>query len=157
MSTLKVAVADWHANIVRLPMSEDRWFGKAPEQKDDGKAYRALIKEAVDYCAANGCYILLDLHWNDCDIWGKNIGQHVMPDMNSLEFWKSCARDYRNQHAVLFDLYNEPHNTTWDIWLKGGDIEERTGSGARQGTFGARQIPHAGNANDARHRSLHGG
>src|SRR5579862_1988378 len=39
MDTLRVAVKDWHSNIVRLPMSQDRWFGKAPEQKDDGKAY----------------------------------------------------------------------------------------------------------------------
>jgi len=135
LDTLKVAVKDWHSNIVRLPMSQDRWFGKAPEQKDDGKAYRDLIKKAVDYCASNGCYILLDLHWNNVGQWGKNIGQHVMPDMFSLDFWKSCARDYRNQSAVLFDLYNEPHDTTWDTWLKGGDIDEERGPGARQGRF----------------------
>ncbi|HLK17224.1 MAG TPA: cellulase family glycosylhydrolase [Fimbriimonadaceae bacterium] len=135
MTTIETAVNAWHANIIRLPMSEDRWFGKADEQKDGGLAYRALVKRAVNYCSDHGCYILLDLHWNDADEWGKNIGQHVMPDMHSLEFWRSCAREYRNQHAVLFDLYNEPHDTTWDIWLKGGDIEEKRGVGARQGRF----------------------
>src|SRR5580693_4521012 len=50
--TLKVAVQEWHSNIIRLPMSQDRWFGKAPEQKDDGRAYRDLIHKAVEYCAS---------------------------------------------------------------------------------------------------------
>ncbi|MHB8636696.1 MAG: glycoside hydrolase family 5 protein [Fimbriimonadaceae bacterium] len=135
MNTLRVAVTEWHANIIRLPMSQDRWFGKGPEQTDGGRAYRGMIRSAVNYCASNRCYILLDLHWNDAGQWGKNIGQHVMPDMYSLEFWKSCAHDYRNQSAVLFDLYNEPHDTTWDIWLNGGDIDEQRGPGARQGRF----------------------
>lgn len=135
LNSLKVAIHDWHANIVRIPMSQDRWFGQGPEQKDKGAAYQALVHNVVDYCAGNGCYVLLDLHWNDCDQWGSNIGQHVMPDMNSITFWRDCARLYRNNPAVLFDLYNEPHNTTWDIWLNGGTISERSGAGARQGRF----------------------
>jgi hypothetical protein len=135
LETVKVAIRDWHANIIRLPLSQDRWFGMANDQADKGAEYRGLVKSAVDYCARNDCYILLDLHWNDAGVWGKNIGQHVMPDMNSLTFWHDCARSYRNQPNVLFDLYNEPHNTTWDVWLKGGDITESVGVGARQGAF----------------------
>ncbi len=135
LDTIRVATHDWHANIIRLPLSQDRWFGTGPEQKDKGEAYQSLVQQVVDYCASNGCYVLLDLHWNDCNQWGSNIGQHVMPDMNSITFWRSCARAYRNNPAVLFDLYNEPHDTTWDIWLKGGTITESRGVGARQGRF----------------------
>jgi len=135
MDTLKVAIHDWKSNFIRIPLSQDRWFGTATEQHDKGAAYQALVQQIVDYCASNGCYVLLDLHWNDCNQWGTNIGQHVMPDMNSITFWRACARAYRNNPAVLFDLYNEPHNTTWDIWLNGGDITEKTGVGARQGRF----------------------
>ena len=135
LNTLKVAIHDWNANIVRIPLSQDRWFGIAPEQHDQGVGYQTLVQQIVDYCASNGCYVLLDLHWNDCKQWGSNIGQHVMPDMNSITFWRDCGRVYRNNPAVLFDLYNEPHNTTWDIWLKGGEISERSGPGARQGRF----------------------
>src|SRR4051794_9219836 len=63
LETVKVAIRDWHVNHVRLPLAQDRWFGKAPEQKDDGAAYRALVKQVVDTCAAQGCYVMLDLHW----------------------------------------------------------------------------------------------
>ena len=48
LQTVKTAIEDWHVNHIRLPLSQDRWFGKAPEQKDEGRAYRALVKEVVD-------------------------------------------------------------------------------------------------------------
>lgn len=135
LDTLKVAIHDWNANIVRIPLAQDSWFGMGPDQKDGGAGYRTLVHQVVDYCASNRCYVLLDLHWNDCGHWGENIGQHVMPDMNSITFWRTFAIDFRNSPAVLFDLYNEPHDTTWDIWLNGGEITERRAVGARSGRF----------------------
>jgi len=124
LKTVEVVVNEWHANLIRLPLSQDRWFGKAPEQKDGGKAYRALVRQLVDFCAAHNAYILLDLHWSDAGEWGKNIGQHNLPDKNSIAFWKDLAPRYRHQPAVLFDLYNEPSHITWDQWLKGGPVTE---------------------------------
>ncbi|MGC8640542.1 MAG: cellulase family glycosylhydrolase, partial [Isosphaeraceae bacterium] len=125
LETVKTAIRDWHVNVIRLPLAQDRWFGKAAEQNDQGKAYRALVKQVVDLCADHGCYIILDLHWSDTGVWGKQIGQHVMPDKNSLEFWKDLASTYKNHPAVIFDLYNEPHDVTWDVWLKGGQVTEK--------------------------------
>ncbi len=125
LQTVNVAIRDWHVNIIRLPLSQDRWFGKAPEQNDGGEAYRSLVNEIVTECATQHCYIILDLHWSDCNEWGKNIGQHSMPDTNSLVFWKSCASIYANNPTVLFDLYNEPHDVSWDVWLNGGQITDK--------------------------------
>jgi len=125
LQSVKVAIEDWHVNHVRLPMSQDRWFGKAPEQKDEGKAYRALVKEVVDLCASKGVYIVLDLHWSNAGEWGQNIGQHSMPDENSVAFWKDLAPVYADHPAVIYDLYNEPHDVTWDIWLNGGTVTDR--------------------------------
>jgi Tol biopolymer transport system component len=137
LDTVKVAIKDWRVNVIRLPLSQDRWFGKAPEQKDEGKAYRALVKQVVDTCAGRNCYIMLDLHWSDAGVWGKNIGQRVMPDRNSLVFWKDLALAYKNHPAVLFDLYNEPHDVSWDVWLKGGKVTERDRRARRELTFEA--------------------
>jgi hypothetical protein len=125
LDTINVAIRDWRVNIVRLPLSQDRWFGKAPEQMDGGTNYRALVRQAVDTCATQSCYIILDLHWSDCNEWGVNIGQHSMPDSNSLAFWTDFAPIYANQPAVLFDLYNEPHDVSWEVWLKGGRITDK--------------------------------
>jgi hypothetical protein len=48
-----------------------------------------------------------------------------MPDRNSVIFWKDFAPVYANHPAVLFDLYNEPHDVSWDVWLNGGMITDR--------------------------------
>lgn len=125
LNTVNAAIRDWHVNVIRLPLAQDRWFGKAPEQRDGGKSYRELVHQLVDLCATNKCYIILDLHWSDCNEWGTHIGQHSMPDLNSLAFWKDFAPVYANNPAVLFDLYNEPHDVSWDVWLNGGIITDK--------------------------------
>ncbi len=137
LQTVEVAVRDWHCNVVRIPLAQDRWFGKAPEQKDDGVAYRALVRQVVDRCVGLGGYAMLDLHWNDAGEWGKNIGQHVMPDRNSVAFWKECANAYKNEPGVIFDLYNEPHDVSWDQWLKGGSVTEKDQKTRQERTFDA--------------------
>lgn len=125
LKTIEVAIRDWHVNIIRLPLAQDRWFGRAAEQHDQGAAYRQLVRQCVDRCASNRCYIILDLHWSDCNEWGRNIGQHSMPDSNSVAFWRDFAPIYANHPAVLFDLYNEPHDVSWDVWLHGGWITDK--------------------------------
>lgn len=54
LQSVTTAIDEWHVNHIRLPLAQDRWFGKAPEQKDEGKAYRALVKQVVDLCASKG-------------------------------------------------------------------------------------------------------
>jgi hypothetical protein len=135
VATVKTAIRDWKVNHVRLPLAQDRWFGKAPGQTDEGKAYRAIVREIVDHCAEQGCYLLLDLHWSDAGEWGKQIGQHVLPDQNSLAFWKDVAAAYKDHPAVLFDLYNEPHDVSWEAWRDGGLVTERERRTRRELTF----------------------
>jgi len=101
VQSVNTAIKDWGVNVIRLPLAQDRWFGKAPEQKDEGVAYRGLVKEIVDACATQSCYIVLDLHWSDCGEWGTNIAQHSMPDQNSVTFWKDCAAAYKNHPRSL--------------------------------------------------------
>ena len=48
-----------------------------------------------------------------------------MPDTNSVIFWKDFASVYANHPAVLFDLYNEPHDVSWDVWLNGGIVKDK--------------------------------
>ncbi len=131
LQTIGVAIRDWHVNHIRLPLAQDRWFGKAPDQNDEGRAYQALVKQAVDLCASNGCYIILDLHWSDRGEWGRDIGQHVLPDRNSLAFWKDVAAVYKDHPAVIFDLYNEPHKVSWDVWRDGGKVVEKEKDGRK--------------------------
>lgn len=124
LQSVKVAIEQWHSNAIRLPLSQDRWFGRAEGQKDDGADYRALVDSIVTYISGKNSYVILDLHWNNAGDWGKHIGQHRMPDAHSVEFWADVAKRYANRPAVLFDLYNEPHDISWDVWKNGGSVSE---------------------------------
>ncbi len=137
LETVRRAVGDWHANIVRVPLSQDRWFGQGKEQDDGGSAYRELVGKVVKTINGAGAYALMDLHWSDEGIWGNAIGQHLMPDKNSLTFWRDFARLYRNQSGVLFDLYNEPHDVSWEVWQHGGQVTERGQRGGPSRTYQA--------------------
>ena len=110
--TLAAALGDWRANCIRLPVREDFWFGQdETTAKDGGAAYRALVDELVATTAAAGAYLALDLH------------RFKAPTPAHVAFWKDAAARYANHPAVLFDLFNEAHGITWEVWRDGGMID----------------------------------
>jgi endoglucanase len=109
-----IAVDDWKSNLIRLPVKGDFWFGKGNGQKDGGTAYRALIESAITMAANRGAYVLLDLH------------RFGAPTDDDVAFWKEAAAKYKNHPAVLFDLFNEPHGISWEVWRNGGMVAEKT-------------------------------
>ncbi|MDR0315740.1 MAG: glycoside hydrolase family 5 protein [Treponema sp.] len=122
-------MVNWNCNIVRLPLSQDRWFGKVsdwstPQPPDNGAQYRQIVDDVVALASGFGKYVEIDLHWSNAGEWGKNISQHNMPDEHSLEFWIDIAKRYANHPAVLFNLYNEPHDISWEVWRNGGNVNE---------------------------------
>jgi hypothetical protein len=108
-----VAMEQWGANIVRLPVAQKWWFGRGAGQKDGGTAYRQRVDEVVNLVANRGKYLLLDLH------------QFGAPRQEHAEFWESAAAKYKNHPAVLFDLFNEPHGMSWEVWRNGGEVAEK--------------------------------
>lgn len=133
LKSIRVAADTWHASLIRLPLSQDHWFGRAGGQRDGGAQYRALVDSVVQSLSGRNKYVLLDLHWSDGGIWGQHIAQHSLPDDNSVLFWKDAAARYADNPAVLFDLYNEPRDVTWDVWQHGGTVAEHN-QDARRGT-----------------------
>lgn len=108
-----VAMDEWKANTIRLPMKDDLWFGKYPTQKDGGKAYRESIDQIITLVANRGGYLVLDLH------------RFRAPKAEHVEFWKDAARRYKNHPAVIFDLFNEPFGISWEVWKDGGWVAEK--------------------------------
>ncbi len=127
-AALDHATRVWKANIIRLPLAQDRWFGKAARQQDGGLAYRGVVDGLVDTCAAAGVYLDLELHWSNPGQWsseGGKLAQHVMPDEHSLTFWRDVATRYKDHPFVIFGLYNEPHDVSWEVWRDGGTVAEK--------------------------------
>lgn len=47
-----------------------------------------------------------------------------MADMDSIQFWSSVAGAYKSNTRVLFNLYNEPRQISWDVWKYGGTTSD---------------------------------
>lgn len=111
----EVALDEWKANIIRLPVTEDFWNGKGA--KDGGAGYRRTVDNMVTLTANRGAYLLLDLH------------RFRAPRAEHMAFWKDAAARYKDHPAVIFDLFNEPHGTSWEVWRDGGFVEEKKKAG----------------------------
>ncbi|HSI84680.1 MAG: glycoside hydrolase family 5 protein [Candidatus Methylacidiphilales bacterium] len=118
LSTL-VGIEEWKANVIRLAIKNEYWYGlgepgdESAGQTDGGAAYRATVDAAVNAAANRGAYLVLDNHRF----------RAVRPE--HLDFWKEVAEKYQNHPAVLFDIINEPHDISWEVWRDGGEVEEK--------------------------------
>jgi hypothetical protein len=97
----------WKANIIRLPINQEWALTRAD--------YLTNIDRIIEWAAAEGAYVLLSLHWFDTRReFGKTADgsiNHVppMPEENSVRLWSMLASRYRQEPAVLYDIFNEPH------------------------------------------------
>lgn len=114
------AMTTWHPQIVRVPLNEDCWLGiNGVDPQYGGAAYRSAIKGFVSRLESQGLLVDLELH---ISAPGDQLatGQEVMADADhSPTFWRKVATTFKGNHAVLFELYNEPHDITWKCWRKG--------------------------------------
>jgi endoglucanase len=119
------AMTSWRINAVRIPLNEDCWLGiNGAPARYSGARYRAAIRAYVARLHRAHLYAILDLHWNAP---GSALagGQQPMPDLDHASaFWFSVARAFKRDPAVLFDLYNEPHDVSWECWRDGCVLPE---------------------------------
>ena len=108
-----IAIEEWHANIIRLAVQTQFWFGQTKYQRDGGKSYRELVDKLVKATASRGAYLLLDLH------------EFKAVQERHLDFWEDAATRYKNHPAVIFGLFNEPHGITWEVWKDGGTVKKK--------------------------------
>ncbi len=115
----------WNANVVRIALNQDFWL---PGSALSDPNYPALVDDAIRWAEMAGMDVFLDLHWSDRGVLGScspaNGCQQLMPDANSLTFWSQVAARYQNDGRVAFELYNEPHDVSWDVWRNGGTTFE---------------------------------
>jgi aryl-phospho-beta-D-glucosidase BglC (GH1 family) len=112
-----VAMAGWHANVVRVSLDQDFWLSASPSYS---AGYAPLVDQVVHWIEAAGMDVILDLHWSDTGSYAVKPAQQVMADAHSVEFWTEVAGRYKGDGRVFFELYNEPHDVSPQVWLSGG-------------------------------------
>ena len=114
-------IAKWGANLVRIPFNQT-WALNTPEY--DPEAYLAGLDEVIAMAAARNAYTLLDLQWLDNAsprgrlANGRQNFVPPLPNAGSIELWRQIASRYRGESAVLYDIFNEPHDALPDDRVK---------------------------------------
>lgn len=128
------AMASWNINVVRIPLNEDTWLGVNNCIKGGGTAaeLQANVQRTVQKANAAGLYVILDLHWTAPNSFGCPQGQGAMPDAdNSVAFWQSVASVFKDNPAVIFELFNEPFGTNvYANWMAHLDASAPPGQSA---------------------------
>ena len=134
------AMVSWHINAVRVPLNEDCWLG-INGVVTGGATYRKQIVRYVHTLESFGLYVILDLHWAAPGT-NQATNQWPMADADhSPTFWKSMAATFKSNHAVLFDLFNEPYVSSWSCWLSGCQASsDVTGTTVTYQTAGMQQL-----------------
>jgi endoglucanase len=117
-------IRSWNSNVIRLAVNQLFW-------RNDTNGYKARLQENINWILSTGMDVIIDLHWSDK---GANsiAGQQKMADTNSILFWKDMAQIYKGNGRVMFELYNEPHDVTCDIWKSGGTVDGWQAAGMQQ-------------------------
>lgn len=116
---LFVAVKDFGANLVRIPVHPIAW------RKRGEKEYLALLDQAVEWCTDLGMYVIID--WHSIGNLKTEMFQdpmYVTTRQETFGFWRIVAQHFKGNNTVAFyELFNEPTqyggmlgNVSWSEW-----------------------------------------
>jgi hypothetical protein len=100
------------ANVIRFAVSEGYWLSTHPQFNPQ---YQAYVDRAVQWTLQSGMDAIVDLHWSG----SPEADQQQMADRASITFWQEFAQKYKNDGRVIFELYNEPHDVSAQVWRDG--------------------------------------
>lgn len=103
------AMASWKMNAVRVNGNEACALGiNGAPAAYGGQNYIQALKSYIAKLHAKGMYVILDLHHNGPGT-KRSTDAYPMPDRDhSVDYWSLMANEFKDDPAVIFDLYNEP-------------------------------------------------
>jgi hypothetical protein len=131
-ATVQVAEAEvqaahdtWHANTVRLQISQDRLTGAdgSCTLTDSGcLAYYQEIQAVTNFALGLGLTVVI----NDTTLPEPGFTRNEpLPTLATTVFWKDIAAAYAGNARVIFDVFNEPRglggtgSAQWQQWRNG--------------------------------------
>lgn len=107
---IEVIVREWRCNVIRLPFNQD--FVLRGRNNYPGEEYQRALDQCIYWASFFGAYTILDLQWLDAErVYGGDRNFVApLPNLQSIELWSTLARRYKDEPAVLYDLFTEPHD-----------------------------------------------
>ncbi len=89
-----------------------------------GSTYRKAITDYVHLPESNGMNVIVEMHLNAPGSQKATSQQKMADADHAPAFWCSVTARFGTDGAVVFDLYNEPHDISWACWLHGCTLPE---------------------------------
>lgn len=105
-----------------LDVSTTNWASNRAKFPNLSNQYKALVNTIVQDATSRGIVVILDLHWNDDVTEQQEMALKGSGNTNtgdSLTFWGTLSATFANNPLVWYELYNEPHAASVDVWLNG--------------------------------------
>jgi aryl-phospho-beta-D-glucosidase BglC (GH1 family) len=103
--TVKAFKNDWQASIIRAAMAAQGEGSYLTHPESNIKKVEAVVDAAIK----NDIYVIIDWHSHHAE---QNLDQ-------SIEFFTYMAKKYGSNANVIYEIYNEPLNTTdWKNTIK---------------------------------------
>ncbi len=103
--------SDWKANLVRASMGvEDSggYINKTTKAISDA-SNKTRVYTVVDAAIANDMYVIIDWHSHHAEDYKEQ----------AIAFFQEVATKYKDSYNVIYEIYNEPLNTTnWSTVIK---------------------------------------
>lgn len=90
--------SDWHCSVVRAAMGVEPRRG----YKEDSAGAVQKIKAVVDGAIRSGIYVIIDWHSHNINL------------QEAKAFFAQMAKEYGNYPNVIYEVFNEPDQETWD-------------------------------------------
>jgi endoglucanase len=95
---------DWHCDIIRIAMGISGKGGYIDDPEDEMKK----VCRVIDGCINLGIYVIID--WHSYKAESKQ--------EEAIAFFSEIARKYGDKPNVIYEIYNEPLQVSWDKVVK---------------------------------------
>ena len=96
----------WNVKVVRIPIFPPTWA--------TGQDNLTFLEKQVSWANQYGMYAIIDWHAVG-DIASPN-GWNVPSLAFTEAFWSTISQAFRGKPGVMYEIYNEPSQITWNQW-----------------------------------------
>ena len=105
--TFKNLKEDFSINTIRLAMYTEEYNGYCSGNEDNQEDLKKLIDNGVKYTKELDMYVIIDWHILSDGNPNQNVDE-------AKKFFEEMAKKYKDEDHVLYEICNEPNNTSWD-------------------------------------------
>lgn len=95
---------DWNTTIVRAAMGVDDDGGYLSDKLSNKTRLKTIVDAAIDA----GVYVIIDWHSHHAEDY----------ENDAIEFFQEMALEYGQYDNVIYEIYNEPLDISWDNTIK---------------------------------------